>query len=105
MSLTVKELLLNHSRGIPSPVQNTDAQYFDTFIPKFDDITEEIEHREMLKTNLENAQLKIKEEQELAKETAKANAKALKNARREQLKELKKEFKDENPKIETQNGD
>lgn len=49
MSLTVKELLLNHSRGASSPVQNSEGQYFDTEIPIFKDLNDRTDYNNNLK--------------------------------------------------------
>jgi len=54
MSLTVKELLRNHVKGIHSNVRNYDPQFFDTEIPRFDDLTEEMEHKEELANKIKN---------------------------------------------------
>lgn len=47
-SLTIAELLKNHVRGISSDVQNNEGQFFDTEIPVFHDLTEEVEYKEQL---------------------------------------------------------
>jgi len=60
MSLTVKELLINHSRGIHSDVKQYEGQYFDTEIPRIDDITDLVQH----KKDLEEFQKQLKEDVE-----------------------------------------
>lgn len=52
MSLTIGELLLNHTKGIPSTVNINKGEYFDTEIPVFHDITEEVEHKRKLAERL-----------------------------------------------------
>ncbi len=52
MSLTVSELLQNHARGITNSVNTNEGQFFDTEIPKHDDITDVIEHKQSLKDSL-----------------------------------------------------
>ncbi len=52
MNLSIPQLLLNHSRNIPNDIKVHDAQYFDTEIPRFDDITEEREYKENLAQEL-----------------------------------------------------
>ncbi len=66
MSLTVKELLINHSRGIHSDIKVNDAQYFETEIPKFDDITEAREYKQELAEQIKVAEQTAKEEKEKA---------------------------------------
>jgi len=61
MALTVRELLLNHSRGIGSNVHMYDENaYFDTEIPTFDDINDLKEYKENLKQQYENLQDELK---------------------------------------------
>jgi phage regulator Rha-like protein len=101
MSLTVKELLLNHSRGVPSMIQNTEAQYFDSFIPRFDDITDEIAHKENLKAEYDALAAELKQQKADAPKKAKAAKEAAQNAKKAQLAELQKEFPAPKPKDET----
>ena len=56
MSLGIKQLLQNHTRGIHSDIHVNQPQFFDTEIPNFHDITDREHYREQLniaKTNLE----------------------------------------------------
>ncbi len=62
MSLTVKQLLHNHTRGIHSDVSHNEPMYFDSEIPIIDDITDLIEFRKDLKAREKALKLKIKEE-------------------------------------------
>jgi len=48
MSLTPKQLLLNHSRGMGNSVHVYNGEYFDTEIPRFDDITDYHEYKKNL---------------------------------------------------------
>ncbi len=86
MSLTVRELLLNHTRGISSNVKSNEGQYFDTEIPHFDDITEMIKYKEELVNKMENVKEIIQEENK-AKQKALTLEKAEK--RMKYLKDLK----------------
>jgi len=71
MSLTCKELLLNHSRGISSNVHNYDPQYFDTEIPRFDDIVEEKQYKEDLAEKIKEVDERIKKRKADAAKKAK----------------------------------
>ena len=65
MSLSVKDLLRNHSRS--SEVAMRKPQYFDTEIPQFDDITEAIEYKKDLEERAKELGQQIKDEKEVAK--------------------------------------
>lgn len=62
MSLTVKELLLNHSRGIHSDVKDNQGEFFDTEIPRFDDLTDIQAYKDSLTEKFTDAQIKAKDE-------------------------------------------
>ena len=47
-NMGIRDLLSNHSRGLPLGANEREGQYFDTEIPRFDDLTDMIEYREML---------------------------------------------------------
>ena len=79
---TIRELLDNHSRGIPLGVKEQKGEYFETEIPRFDDLTDLMEYK---------AQLKDKEK-ELNKQIS-----AEKAARLEKLKELPVESEEVKP--------
>ncbi len=64
MSLSVATLLKNHSRGIHSDIKHHEEQYFDMEIPRFDDITEEIEYKQELKDKLAKVRKTIKAEKD-----------------------------------------
>jgi hypothetical protein len=46
---TIRELLDNHSRGIPLGVNEQKGEYFDTEIPVFTDLTDIMEYKHQLK--------------------------------------------------------
>lgn len=48
MSLSLRQLMENHTRGIKSDVADNQGEFFDTEIPKFDDITEMVEYKNEL---------------------------------------------------------
>lgn len=66
MSLSVKELLLNHTRGIDSAITEYQEQYFeDQELQQYDDITELHQQKEQLQEELkrtESDHLDIQEE-------------------------------------------
>ncbi len=68
--LTLKQLLLNHTRNISSNVRVRPGIYTgDTIIPNHQDITDEVEHKENLKKQNKELQEKaIKEYEEKDKE-------------------------------------
>lgn len=98
MTLSVKDLLNNHSRS--SNVQMKDPQYFDQEIPVFDDITQQIEYKEELKSKLKDAELAANEE---AKANKNAKLKAQKLKKEQDLKDAKKLL--ENEQKPSQNDD
>ena len=70
-NLTIKELLDRHSRGVPLGAPQLKGEYFDTEIPKFDDLTDALEY----KKDLEKKKAKLEEllkSQQLNKIKAKA---------------------------------
>lgn len=81
MSLTLKQLILNHTRGISSDIINREGEYFDTEIPRFDDITEMVEHKEDLLIQKKELEEKIhkelNEKEALRKQKAEKAAKAI----------------------------
>lgn len=58
-TLSIRDLLDRHSRGLPLGTNNKTGQYFDTEIPKFDDILDMVDHR----THLENKAKEIETKQ------------------------------------------
>ena len=80
MSLTVKELLYNHTRGIQSDVHHNEALYFDTEIPIIDDITDIDAFRKDLKEREKALSLKIKQERDKYNKEQEEKLKASKNA-------------------------
>jgi len=57
-TISLKKLLENHTRGIPSPVKMLEGQYFDTEIPHVDDLTD----LAALRARLEELELQLKEQ-------------------------------------------
>jgi uncharacterized membrane protein YukC len=82
-TLSIQQLLINHTRGIPSNVSQREGEYFDTEIPRHDDIIDAKEYAESLqerKKELEE-QAKIDE-----KEISAIKAKEKKEKEAEELK-------------------
>lgn len=59
---TIRELLDNHSRGIPSGVSELEGEYFNEPIPVFTDITEMVEYKRQLMEKNKEIQAIIRQE-------------------------------------------
>lgn len=88
MSLTIPELMRNHTRQLSSDIHINEGEFFDEEIPRFDDITEKIAYKDQLKADLKETEAKAKSEnatnrkkrlsdEKLKKEQDLANAKKL----------------------------
>lgn len=66
-NLSVKQLLINHSRGINSNVHTYEPQYLDTEIPRITDLTDIAEQRELLRDRENVIKQTIKAEREADK--------------------------------------
>ncbi len=84
MTLTVKQLLHNHSRGIHSDVSHNEPMYFDHEIPNIDDITDLVAFRNDIKAREKALKAKIKEENDLKILEQQKLFKAEQNALKEQ---------------------
>lgn len=62
--LTVKQLLINHARGINSAIKNYDPQYFDTEIPVIEDIVDLMEYKEELAARQKEIDAEIKRQKD-----------------------------------------
>jgi hypothetical protein len=70
-TMGIRQLLDNHSRGIPLGVNTRVGEYFDTEIPRFDDLTDMLEYkRQLMEKNKELNKL-IREEKKEALEKLK----------------------------------
>lgn len=90
-NLTIKELLDRHSRGIPLGAPQLKGEYFDTEIPKFDDLTDALEY----KKDLEKKKAKLEEllkSQKLNK--IKAKAKPLNEESEDEVSQAEKASED-----------
>lgn len=67
LSLTVRQLLTNHSRGIHSDVAENKGEYFDQEIPQFYDITDRINYKNQLLERLDELNETVEEEKTIIK--------------------------------------
>jgi len=65
-TLTIRELLDNHSRGIPLGVKERKGEYFETPIPRFDDLTDMLEYKAQLMDRNKELNKQIKAEKQAA---------------------------------------
>lgn len=70
MSLSIRELLINHSRGVSLNVNQPEPQYFDMEIPNFIDLTDREAYKEMLLEKKLQLDEQIKAEIDAAKQAA-----------------------------------
>ena len=70
-NMSIRTLLDRHSRGIPLGASENKGEYFDTEIPRFDDLTEIVEYKKMLAKKHKELDLQAKSEIK-AKETERA---------------------------------
>lgn len=68
--LTIQQLLERHSRGVSLGAPDLKGEYFDTEIPRHDDLTDALEHKKQLDKKAK--QLKAKVQKELADKKAKS---------------------------------
>lgn len=64
MSLTIPELMLNHTRGILTDIHENKGDYFDTEIPQFDDILDIIAYKDQITQRLKDVEAQIKAQKE-----------------------------------------
>jgi hypothetical protein len=76
-NMSIRELLDKHSRGLPITAVEQKGEYFETEIPRFDDITDMMEYKKMLSKKHKELNTQIKKEQAeaLAKREADASLK------------------------------
>ena len=70
-TLTIRDLLDNHTRGIPLGVNTRVGEYFDTEIPRFEDLTDMIEYKAQLMERNKEINKLIREEKKEALEKLK----------------------------------
>tara|TARA_Y100000588_G_C14266656_1_gene930238 strand:+ start:503 stop:898 length:396 start_codon:yes stop_codon:yes gene_type:complete len=76
-SLTIRELLEKHSRGVALGVPEVQGEYFDTEVPRYDDLTDMLNHKKALQEQQKELMKQIKKEQ-AAKKAASVRDKSLK---------------------------
>tara|TARA_B100000767_G_scaffold242551_1_gene239649 strand:+ start:2753 stop:3127 length:375 start_codon:yes stop_codon:yes gene_type:complete len=70
-NMSIKDLLDRHSRGLPLGATEQKGEYFDTEIPRFDDILDAVEYKKSLIQKQKDLETKIKADQESAKQKEK----------------------------------
>ena len=61
-TLTVRELFQRHSKGMPLGTTELKGEYFDTEIPRFDDLTDMLRYKEELMSRNKEINRLIREE-------------------------------------------
>lgn len=89
MSLSIQDLLKNHTNKIGHATMRT-PEYFDTEIPIFDDITEEIAYKEKLSQEIKDAEVIANQEIKDIKQQRLTDAKEKKALDLQKAKELLK---------------
>lgn len=95
MSLTARQLFMNHTRGHALGVMAKKGIYSETDIPYFEDIVDMKEYGEHLKEQQKILEKEIKEEVKKAQEAAKAAKEEKESPLSEKAKESLKENKKE----------
>jgi hypothetical protein len=67
MTMGIRELLDRHSRGLPLTTNTRSGEYFDTEIPKFDDLTDMLQYKNELMERNKSINKLIKDEKKAAK--------------------------------------
>ena len=65
-NMSIRELLDKHSRGLPITAVEQKGEYFETEIPRFDDLTDMMEYKKMLSIKHKQLNKQIKKEQDEA---------------------------------------
>lgn len=76
-SLTIRELLEKHSRGVALGVSEVKGEYFDTEVPRYDDLTDMLDHKKALDKQRKDLMAQIKKEK-AEKKAASVRDKSLK---------------------------
>jgi len=85
-NLSIRQLLDRHSRGLPLGASQNQGEYFDTEIPRFDDLVDMMEHKKQLVKEHEALTKKIEAEQKAQAEKQKATAEAVEVAKTNPIK-------------------
>ena len=73
-NLSIRQLLDRHSRGLPLGASQKQGEYFDTEIPRYDDLVDMMEHKKQLVQDHKDLTKKIENEQKAQKQKATAEA-------------------------------
>ena len=73
-NLSIRELLDRHSRGLPLGASQKQGEYFDTEIPRYDDLVDMMEHKKQLVREHKDLTKQIENEQKAQKQKATAEA-------------------------------
>lgn len=73
-NLSIRQLLDRHSRGLPLGASQNQGEYFDTEIPRFDDLVDMMQHKKNLVQEHKDLTKKIEKEQTAQKQKATAEA-------------------------------
>ena len=73
-NLSIRQLLDRHSRGLPLGASQNQGEYFDTEIPRFDDLVDMMEHKKRLVQEHKDLTKQIENEQTAPKQQATAEA-------------------------------
>ena len=71
-NLSIRQLLDRHSRGLPLGASQNQGEYFDTEIPRFDDLVDMMEHKKQLVKEHKALTKKIEAEQKAQAEKQKS---------------------------------
>jgi len=74
MNLSIRTLLDRHSRGLPLGASQRQGEYFETEIPRYDDLVDMMEHKKSLVKKHKDLTKQIENEQKAQKEKATAEA-------------------------------
>lgn len=66
-NLTIQQLLERHSRGVPLGAVDKQGEYFDTEVPRFNDLTEMLEYKKELEEKRKELTKQINAEIEASK--------------------------------------
>ena len=85
-NLSIRQLLDRHSRGLPLGASQNQGEYFDTEIPRYDDLVDMMEHKKILVQEHKDLTKQIEKEQKAQKEKAIATAVASEIAKTKSIK-------------------
>ena len=85
-NLSIRQLLDRHSRGLPLGASQNQGEYFDTEIPRYDDLVDMMEHKKILVQEHKDLTKQIEKEQKAQKEKAIATAVANEIAKTKSIK-------------------